>query len=289
MLQFAALAASANGREPVDIQAASDPDETACARCHAKIFNGRVNDYPGPEAVVQEGTHATCAACHGPAEAHIQSGGDKSKIFDPTEALSTQVDEICLKCHAGKHLIFERSAHGKSNVSCIRCHRIHVVRASEHLLKAAQPQLCYECHDDDRPQFSMPFRHKVEEGLILCTDCHDPHGGLGDQLQRSSEQQDLICTKCHTEVAGPFNYEHAIVKTEGCTACHLPHGGPNPHMLTRSRVNTICLLCHLPSRRSSTETAINEAHDPGTTLQACTDCHAEIHGSNESVVFATKK
>ena len=29
-----------------------------------------------------------------------------------------------------------------------------------------------------KPQFSAPFHHKV--GLINCTDCHDPHGALGE-------------------------------------------------------------------------------------------------------------
>lgn len=283
------MAAPANTNEEksagnrASLRAADDPvrEDAACARCHENVAKGFVNDPHASQGV-------TCAGCHGPGEPHIQSGGDKSKIFNPTEASARQVDDSCLKCHAGKHAVFERSAHGRSNVSCVRCHSIHAARAPEHLLTIAQPNLCFQCHDEERSQFSEPFRHRVLEGLILCTDCHEPHGSFGEKLQRSPTQQD-ICTKCHTEMAGPFEYEHAIVKAEGCTACHFPHGGPNAHMLDRARVDTICLLCHFPSRISSTGESLVQGHDPTLRGQFCTDCHADIHGSNVSTVFLKKK
>jgi len=62
--------------------------------------------------------------------------------------------------------------------------------------------------------------HKV--GLINCTDCHDPHGALGENSLRSAAWQFMVCTKCHGPIAGPFVHVHAAVKAEGCTACHFP-------------------------------------------------------------------
>jgi DmsE family decaheme c-type cytochrome len=91
--------------------------------------------------------------------------------------------------------------------------------------------------------------------------------------------------KCHTETAGPFVYEHAVVKTEGCTACHTPHGGPNPRLLNRASVNTICLQCHSPSPNFTTATPIGPAHNQATQYQSCTICHTSIHGSNTSPIF----
>lgn len=265
-------------------------ENTACARCHQDVVKGYANNpHAGHGPLTPGDKGVTCAGCHGPGEAHIQSGGDKSKIFNPTEAAARLVDDSCLKCHAGTHAIFERSAHGMSNVSCVRCHSIHAARESEHLLTIAQPDLCFQCHEEERSQFSAPFRHKVVEGLVMCTDCHEPHGTFGEQSQRFPAQQDLICTKCHTEMSGPFKYEHDIVKTEGCIACHSPHGSPNSYMLNRTRVNTICLLCHFPAQVSSRGESLFQAHDPTAGVQRCTDCHADIHGSNVSAEFMKKK
>ena len=236
-------------------------------------------------AEMHGGAGVTCEGCHGAGKAHVDGGGDITKIFNPAKATAKEVDEKCLGCHQGKHANFERSAHGEGNVSCIGCHSVHASTTPEHLLKAAEPQLCFQCHTDVKPQFSMPFHHKVEEGLVKCSDCHDPHGTFGQKGLRSSTQQDAVCTKCHTETAGPFVYEHAVVKTEGCTACHTPHGGPNPRLLNRANVNTICLQCHSPSPNFTTGLPIGPAHNQAAQYQSCTICHTSIHGSNVSAVF----
>ena len=264
-------------------------EDGACARCHKEVTRSFADKPHVKEHGASRGSSMPCAECHGPGATHIESGGDKSKILNPATAPARQVSNICLKCHAGKHVIFDRSAHARANVSCVRCHSIHASHEYRHLLTTPQPELCFECHDEQRPQFSAISRHKVVEGLILCTDCHEPHGSFGEQHQRSPVQQDMICTKCHTEVAGPFEYEHAIIKTEGCSACHLSHGGPNSHMLNRATVNTICLLCHFPSPISSTGQSLVHGHEVPTKGQNCIDCHVEIHGSNENPDFLKKK
>ena len=43
---------------------------------------------------------------------------------------------------------------------------------------------------------------------------------------------------------GPFVFEHAPAKLEGCTACHIPHGISNPKMLKRPSVRQLCFECH---------------------------------------------
>jgi DmsE family decaheme c-type cytochrome len=131
--------------------------------------------------------------------------------------------------------------------------------------------------------------HKVEEGLIDCTDCHDAHGDLGENTLRSSRWQFMICTKCHTATAGPFVYKHAVVQAEGCSACHFPHGGPNPHLLIQANVNTICLQCHLPSPNSTTGLPTVPEHIQSAHSQSCINCHTSIHGSNASDVFLSSK
>ena len=179
----------------------------------------------------------------------------------------------------------ERSTHGKENVSCIGCHRIHSAGAPVHLLKKAQPNLCYQCHNDVKEQFSMPFRHKVEEGIILCTDCHNPHGAEGENVRHSVSWQFDECTKCHTTTAGPFLHPHPVVKAEGCTACHFPHGGVYPMLLVQSNMNSLCLQCHLPSLNATTGQSAAASHGHSAPGQSCISCHSSIHGSNTSEVF----
>ena len=255
-----------------------------CATCHAEVAKG-FGDNPHSRLALAHGkTGVTCEACHGAGKAHVEGGGDISKIFNPAKATSPEVDKMCLGCHQGKHPNFDRSAHGEANVSCIGCHSVHASK-EENLLKAPQPTLCYQCHTDIKPQFAMPFHHKVDEGLLKCSDCHDVHGTFEKKGLKSATQQDAVCVKCHTETAGPWVYEHDVVKTEGCVACHTPHGGPNPRLLNRANVNTICLQCHSPSMNFTTSAPLGPVHNQAAQYQSCTVCHAAIHGSNTSGVF----
>ena len=131
----------------------------------------------------------------------------------------------------------------------------------------------------------MTFHHKVNEGLIQCSDCHDAHGAYNKKNLRSSASQDQVCVKCHTEVAGPFVYEHAPIKAEGCTACHTPHGGPNARLLKKGTVNGLCMECHSPSPNFSAESPGHKQN--GASYNTCTICHTAIHGSNINKRFAT--
>lgn len=284
------LAAPVPGGKPAAAQAREAAPtelvgEETCATCHDQVAKGFAAN-PHSKLALEHGKKGiTCESCHGAGKAHVDGGGDTTKIFNPAKATAKEVDAKCLGCHQGKRQNFERSAHGEGNVSCIGCHSIHASGNNEFLLKTAEPALCFQCHTDIKPQFSMPFHHKVNEGLIRCTDCHDAHGSYNRKALLSATQQEMVCTKCHTETAGPFVYEHAVVKTEGCTACHAPHGGPNPRLLNRANVNTICLQCHSPSMNFTGFTPTGPSHNQAAQYQACTICHTSIHGSNVSNVF----
>ena len=181
--------------------------QETCATCHDVVAKGFASNPHSRLAEEHGKTGVTCEGCHGPGKAHVDGGGDTTKIFNPAKATSAkEVDAKCLECHQGQHPNFQRTAHGEANVSCLGCHSIHVSEDKEQLLKVAQPKLCFQCHTDTKPQFNMPFHHKVEEGLIKCSDCHDPHGTFSRKNLRSSSQVDAVCTKCHTETAGPFAY-----------------------------------------------------------------------------------
>ena len=251
-----------------------------CATCHEDVAKGFANNPHSKIAEMHGKNGITCEGCHGPGQAHVEGGGDKTKIFNPGTAPAKQVDEKCLSCHAGTHPNFIRSPHAKAGVSCLGCHSVHASKG-EHLLLASQPTLCFQCHTDVKPSFSMPFHHKVNEGVVSCSDCHDPHGTFGNNNLRSTADQNQICTKCHTEKRGPFVYEHAAVKAEGCVGCHTPHGSQNARLLTMPSVNALCTQCHSPV----SEGAIHGMGQGSASSQPCIDCHAQIHGSNLDQAF----
>jgi DmsE family decaheme c-type cytochrome len=230
-----------------------------------------------------------CEGCHGPGKAHAESGGDVTRIIRFKSISREQSSRICLDCHqfGEEHANFLRSEHLKNQVGCIDCHSSHHPKVERALLVMAQPMLCYGCHAEIKPQFSKPTHHRVNEGLISCSNCHNPHGGFINRQLRATAAQDQVCFTCHTDKAGPFVFEHPPVKTEGCLSCHQPHGSSNPHLLTRAQVNTMCLECHtltvIPSENSAP--GVPTFHNQAQKYQACTMCHVAVHGSNSDKDF----
>lgn len=227
-----------------------------------------------------------CESCHGPGKAHVEGGGDKSKIVRFPALTPKEASRICLDCHeqGEEHANFQRSEHLMNGVGCTSCHSVHKPKVQEKLLVAKQPAMCYSCHLEVKPDFSRPFHHRVNEGLVGCTDCHNPHGGFLTKQLRSTAAQDQVCFKCHSEKSGPFVFEHAPMKTEGCVACHTPHGSSNPRLLRRANVNLLCLECHTFTV-DSVAPAAPTFHNQAQKYQACTMCHTQIHGSNTDSVF----
>jgi len=252
-----------------------------CVACHEQVVKGFA-DNPHSKMVLMHGSNGvTCENCHGAGKAHVEGGGDVTKIFNPAKAPAKDVDAKCLSCHAGTHPNFLRSPHAKAGVSCVSCHSVHDSKVPEHLLKASQPALCFQCHTDVKPSFAMPFHHRVNEGLVKCSDCHDVHGTFGNNNLRSTADQNAVCTKCHTDVRGPFVFEHAPVKAEGCMACHTPHGSQNARLLNMPNIDVLCNQCHSP-------VAAATVHGMGagsSSMSPCISCHTMIHGSNISPAF----
>ncbi len=297
------IAPAAFARSPQDSGKPSTQDKTApqaaakgsdyagseaCKTCHEEIYNGweksphwktSLNTKEGPG-------HQGCEACHGAAASHVSDPSDTSKLFIFTKASTKEINERCLTCHIKSTTQTQaiNSIHAKNDVSCTSCHSPHHAKVAEHLLVKAQPELCYTCHLQQKPQFDMPFHHRVNEGLVRCTDCHNPHGTERAKQLRTSSTQDVVCFTCHTDKQGPFVYEHEAVKIEGCQACHTPHGGPNPHMLKVSNLNMLCLQCHTQSSFSGAP-GTPSFHNQNTFFQACVLCHSQIHGSNFDQFF----
>lgn len=227
----------------------------------------------------------TCESCHGPGQAHAESA-DITKIVSFKNATPARVSQACLTCHAEALRMSARAndPHSRNSLSCVTCHVIHKPSA-EPLLVKAKAELCITCHTDVKAEFARPYRHKVQEGMVGCTDCHNPHGTVRNTALRAHSGNEAGCVGCHGDKRGPFVFEHAPVNLEGCAACHEPHGSVNPRMLKRAEVKSLCLECHTltPATLGGPPPAFHDLRNP--RFQNCTTCHIKVHGSNVNREF----
>lgn len=273
-----------------------------CKTCHADIW---LNFYKNPHfKSVASGdlppSRTGCESCHGPGEAHIAARGGKATIPNAFSLMPQAAAlEACLNCHARdfQKANIRRSEHTLADVACTSCHSIHHSSTPKFLLAKKQTELCYGCHAGIRAQFEMPSKHRVNEGFMECSDCHNPHGAFAPTWRMSDHPRmvdqalnnEEPCLKCHVDKRGPFVYEHPPVRVEGCEVCHFPHGSTNERLLRRPVVFTLCLGCHTGGASGTRnngvpiQTSQHNLLDP--RYQRCTTCHVRIHGSNADETF----
>lgn len=285
-LVMAALAGSLKGFPAGAPPQQSETTMQDCAACHedlVKAFGKNVHDALEKSAAVKVAN--PCESCHGPGKAHIDGGGDKTKLISFKGKTFKEYNNACLKCHAKSHEVngFAASTHAKQGLDCADCHSVHKSAPTTRLLKDRSSTLCMSCHTQQKVDFSKPFHHRVKENAMECVDCHQPHSGLDNRQVRNSFAGQEICLKCHTEKQGPFVFEHAAIRLRGCQGCHEPHGSNNPKMLVRTNVAALCLECHSRSKSvtnifASQPPSLHNLNSP--TYRNCTTCHVMIHGSN---------
>ncbi len=241
-----------------------------------------------------------CESCHGPGRAHVEGKGDKTKIIAFSNLTPKKILDNCLSCHTDQisRANIRRSSHTTADVVCSNCHSIHKAATPKFLLAKQQTDLCYSCHTNIRAQFSMPVKHRVNEGFMQCSDCHNPHGadaptwkmGARPRMLAHGLQNEEPCMKCHVDKRGPFLFEHAAVRVDGCASCHAPHGSMNARLLRRPQVFTLCLECHNGAgnfgRQGDGIQLSSSTHSmTDVKYQNCTACHVRIHGSNSHQRF----
>jgi DmsE family decaheme c-type cytochrome len=274
---------------PAQAKTAADPAAQAendiregnvCANCHAGIQvvwggkHGTKADARTPIA------NAGCATCHGDPAEHLKSPANPMPNRFSKMAAADK-NEVCQLCHQGRaRTHWTGSTHERNDVACTSCHQIHTAhdRARD---KLTQSDVCFACHKDIRALINRPSRHPIREGLVACSDCHNPHGSVGPSMVIRDNINDT-CYMCHMEKRGPFVRTHQPVQ-ENCALCHNPHGSTNPNLL-KVRSPFLCQECHEPtSHRGNFGSLTGTGTGANTLARGCLNCHTNIHGTNNPI------
>lgn len=235
-----------------------------CAECHDDLavkFKGSLHN----------AVKADCSDCHGDYSKHVESG-EAGTIFAFKNEKAIQKSKICLDCHVKTTGLYMSGEHAKAGLDCTKCHGIHKKSHSGTMLNT---KICASCHQDVVSQFQLNEKHRLKEGILQCTSCHNPHEPA--TRQRLGGFKEESCLKCHRDKSGPFIYEHEASKVEGCTICHDVHGSPNRHMLKHQSVRELCFSCHSAAPDWHLRFLASDTN--------CANCHSTIHGSNLDKLF----
>ncbi len=277
------------GHPPVD-DGRSYVGEKTCVACHqqeasnwAHTIHAKVFDLNPQNELQGRG----CEACHGPGSEHVKNPSDLSTIISFSSKSKTPISKQngqCLACHSGGPRIFwHASVHEANNLACSDCHN-PMANFSAHGLTARESinETCFQCHKEQRAEFSRRSHMPLLEGKITCVDCHNPHGSTTSPLLKADSVNE-VCYGCHADKRGPFIFEHAPVR-ESCLNCHTPHGSNFEALLTTPRP-ILCQQCHAQTGHpaellTAGNLPMGPLPDPRAIGSSCQTCHSEIHGSN---------
>ena len=281
-----------------DAYAKNDPQ--VCMSCHGQ--DPHIQSFLKYSSMARKGDQRTpmagggCESCHGPSAAHVASrsqGGDvePAVVFSgPHASPVEQRNEQCINCHeGGQRINWLGSKMQNDGVACVNCHTVHVAKDPV-LVKKTQPEVCFACHAQQRAESLEYSHHPIQEGLVVCSDCHNPHGSPGPHSLNEFSVNET-CYNCHQDKRGPMLWEHQPVR-EDCTNCHTPHGSVEERLL-RENPGFMCSSCHSSLAANHSGGAFGGANAlPGNLLgkavfnsalgnqRLCLNCHSQIHGSN---------
>ena len=304
-LTLGTLPATAQSQQtPAAQQAVAQAGVQTCLTCHGgdpkvtAILQNPMAVMGDPRTPFARGG---CIACHGPSDNHLAMKAPYPDVVfaGPHKSPAEERNQVCLSCHQGDQMVinWQGSSMQRAGVACTDCHTAHTAKDPV-LVKATQPQVCFTCHADIRADSFKYSHHPIREGLVVCSDCHNPMGSPGDTKELKEFTVNETCYNCHAEKRGPMLWEHQPVR-DNCLNCHTPHGSNQPRLM-KEPMAFLCSSCHsdISTRNSSGGAFGGHAGIPAAgprngfnmgsnrfveepiTQRGCLNCHSQVHGSN---------
>jgi predicted CXXCH cytochrome family protein len=206
----------------VTISGATRVGSEACEACHSDVSSNFRHAFHAQQGI-------ECEDCHGAGSLHVEAGGDVTKIVSYRNRSPREANGACLSCHAQDEKVrnWMSGPHASNSVRCTDCHQVHALKKGgrdsarpsfsttglgrvetvEDLVPEARViteplwqknDACLRCHQEQCGQMSLPYHHPLREGKMSCEDCHDPHGGSGNNNLRVANVNQL-CLTCHAQ------------------------------------------------------------------------------------------
>jgi predicted CXXCH cytochrome family protein len=286
VIAFLLCAAGAAWAQEKPHPALVDPASAKCETCHASLLEGTVH----------EAVKMGCDGCHA-----VRNKEDHTVVAPVASGR-----DLCLTCHDGLKDLDKKKAPHSPVEDCGNCHLPHASR-EKHLLKAALPDLCLECHD--REEMKTKVHKDQPVGGTDCIGCHGPHGtdfphmiagsvqhrpfkdGTCEACHRPTRTKQVrlvskqpgLCFACHSDLEAKFKGAgvHAPVGEGNCTACHNPHATGRAKLLKDARPQ-LCFSCHPDIK----DLLAAGPHAPAQ--KDCGACHA-VHASSRPHLLAEGK
>lgn len=252
-----------------------------CQTCHNEMswrqFSGtKIEDrnFHDKTRYPLKGTHASvaCKSCHGP------WGNQKAQFKNLTF-------QKCTDCHEDAHVsqfsIPKKSADGKSQVTCDRCHTVE-----------SYTEVKYSVQDHAQTDYPLEGAHAA----VPCKGCHEQDKSLSQKIPvaalkklkfqgRSSAFSNAKfkyagdlkqCETCHEDV------HQKQFRNKKCSTCHtyvsflkikFQHNQDSRYSLKGKHQDVACFKCHKTvAGENGKQVELYKPIDP-----KCSSCHIDIH------------
>ncbi len=259
------------------------------------------NNWDDMPVALQMKSNVQCENCHGPAQEHLRSGGDTSKIGVSISAGN------CSQCHDKKtHHV--KAAEWKTTLHA----QGYVFRSTGSCAPCHSTKGYIDANDPGMNEFGqmVPTEGTGNEG-ITCAACHDPHSGDGHAHQTraiasvtlangteiTAGGAGLVCMACHHD-----RYEANDRASQGRTPHHgvqgdllfgenaIEYGQNMPSSRHGVVVEETCAQCHMQETPADLPAYAKNlvgghtfmlSYNDGTNApvhltETCTSCHGEI-------------
>ncbi len=225
--------------------------EVECASCHYTGYSltptvagdfvaGSVDDPNGEADIDGNGTpnelNIGCEVCHGPGSEHIKAPKMKkaATIVSPRKLAPARASVICEQCHSRPqgNLSNDQPVSKDNKMMMPGTSRneflVNYTTREDAAQKDFWPdELHSKSHHQQGTDFIKSKKYRNGSHIMICTDCHDPHGMTEVKHQLKAEVRDAkntLCTSCHTGTSDIKSHTNAKVGMEHtdihCVDCH---------------------------------------------------------------------